>query len=169
MKPNLTFLSALATKTASYLILIVLVMLAKYSVAQYDYTGSYDDSGNRTGFNVIILKSAEIQNDELDTIAATNNTDIEDEKVFEEEIEDVKVIIYPNPTAGKLTVKIQSDFYTNSTYKFIVYSTGGLVAKSGLMNIPTHDIDLTANAAGIYYLKIFLDNGKVSEWKIIKQ
>src|SRR5690606_15177392 len=88
-----------------------------------------------------------------------------EEKLFEAELSNLDIRIYPNPTKGVLKVEIPDIGDIKPT--LVVYNLQGkqLVHKTVSNQIST--INLSVHPAGMYIMKIV--NGQESlDWKIIK-
>ncbi len=117
---------------------------------------TYDASGNRIDRVIKLTKSAHI-------MASSSTTN--EEKLFEAELDNLDIRIYPNPTKGLLKVDIPNIGDIKPT--LIVYNLQGkqLVNKTVSNRIST--INLSGQTAGMYIMRIV--NGQESlEWKIIK-
>lgn len=80
-------------------------------------------------------------------------------------LNDELVSLYPNPTNGKLKIKLNETLiYT----KYEIYDVYGKVIAKGLFNEMENEIDLISNENGLYLLKIETENSTVYK-KIIKQ
>ncbi len=80
---------------------------------------------------------------------------------MQENIKDISISIYPNPTHDFCTVKSNVGEILNS----VVYDVAGKVLKRQIEK----KIDLTEFANGIYFLQINFKNGKRSYCKVIKE
>ncbi len=116
---------------------------------RFEYT--YDDTGNRIHREYKIFRMAN-----ADTL----------KQQFSDKIAGHEITIFPNPTQGKITIKIAGSASIKDS-KIEVYEMTGrsLFSKSSLNE--TTDIDLTSQFSGNYFLKIFID-GKSSQWKVVK-
>lgn len=149
-------------KPKYYFLSVVCFMLFVISVPSFGMSGdttfvfSYDASGNRTERVIDLTKSAEI--------TASSST-ANEEKLFEAELVNLDIRIYPNPTKGVLKVEIPGIGDIKPT--LVVYNLQGkqLVHKTVSNQIST--INLSGHPAGMYIMKIV--NGQESlDWKIIK-
>ena len=157
------------------LIITVLALFAITSNAQLPYVKfTYDSAGNRT-FRTIVLG---IQTGRLSNPAASLHADTLSTAQQEQQLQPVKetlstgqtVTIYPNPTRGLLAVEI-----TNAGA-----STGSATASLQIVDVSgkqhyiknkiagREEINLSGVPAGVYFLRVVID-GKMEEWKIIKQ
>ena len=150
MKPKYYFLPA------------VCFMLFAISIPSFGMSGdttfvfTYDASGNRTERLIDLSKSARI---------TASSSRANEEKLFEAELANLAIRIYPNPTKGVLKVEIPGIGDTKP--RLVVYNLQGkqLVHKTVSKQIST--INLSGHPAGMYIMKIV--NGQESlDWKIIK-
>jgi hypothetical protein len=130
---------------------------------------TYDESGNRTSRNVIVLKSASyITQRDSGGIVQTSGSGLAGE-TYEENIGKQNIKIYPNPTKGVLLVETEGyEKVAPEKTALYVYSFSGkqLFTKTYLNSSFT--VDLSNYPNGIYLLKLILGDTK-SEWKIIKE
>ena len=112
---------------------------------------TYDLSGNRIKKEIILntTRSAEVL------------------PPFFDQVDNQKIIIYPNPTRGQLMVEIPGlvDIKSGS---LTVFSLMGQTITKKTINQRQTDLDISNSPAGTYILHINI-NGKISTWKIIKQ
>ena len=117
---------------------------------------TYDDAGNR------LTRKKEIV---VQTRGNLNNG--EEPSVYEEELSETKVIIYPNPTKGMLKVDISGVEKFENAQISLYDLTGKLLQRwAGISQSNT--IDLSERTPGLYIMQIAY-NGKISSWKIIKE
>jgi hypothetical protein len=128
----------------------------------------YDAAGNRTDRlltlnSTPLTKSGSIYNAETDSL----KKDYEPKDIFNDQVGESKITIYPNPTSGQLVVKLEGQ-EEGIPVSLKVYSLGGkLVFNRDHAGIFTN-VDISGNPPGIYILKIKAGD-KSSEWKIIKK
>jgi len=81
---------------------------------------------------------------------------------------DPGIRIFPNPTLGRLTVEISGEESLENA-RILVYNNSGIrvFTLNDLNRI--NAIDLSQQPTGIYYMKIYTNQDKKSDWKIIKQ
>jgi len=126
----------------------------------------YDACGNRISRTITLpsQKSAKIDSSALSKTGETANTQAE---VFQDNLGEQKVLIYPNPTRGAVKVEIQGTEAGGKASLYLYSFTGRLLigptAVSG-----SNTVDLTTYPVGTYVLKI-VSGDKTSEWKIIKE
>lgn len=126
--------------------------------AQTNFGFTYDASGNRLTRAVILLKSATIPGDSLQSKKA--------EKPLDDLIGLQKTRIYPNPTKGMLRIDFPSLTEQEATIR--VYDPNGrlIVQKSAVSS--GNEVDLSAYPPGFYVMVIHIGQEK-KEWKIIKE
>lgn len=123
---------------------------------------NYDSAGNRISRQVILLRSAKVEN---------HGDSIPEPPIFSQ-IGPEQIGVAPNPTKGLLHVSINTqDSDTDEAPKelrLLLYSTQGAL----LQDHKTHDREISLNlseyAPGHYILKVFLGDTSI-EFKIIKQ
>jgi len=115
----------------------------------------YDACGNRVTRQIVLEKT----NKSL-SVASVQ------EDFSEEQLGEVQVRIYPNPTHGHLKVVLQGVDEVQGTIE--VYDTQG----KRIVRLPNaeheNDIDLSPQPNGIYLMRLTI-NGEVSTWKILKK
>ena len=144
------------------LLLLVTVLMFTISskiTAQSTISYDYDAAGNRIKRHVIILPSVK-----ADTSDQTKKSK---QEIYEETLAGQKIIIYPNPTKGQLLVDIQG-YAEESRIELYVYSLTGELLISQSSSSKNNSLDLSIYPAGIYVLKVTVDN-KSNKWKVIKQ
>ncbi len=132
------------------------IYIDNFPVIKYEY----DQAGNRTNRNMIILHSSELKS------AKISNEDNFNEKYIDN-INDLKVTIFPNPTDGILNINIEGLEESLNSSINIYNSKGMMIRKSKILGT-NNKIDLSAETSGIYIIVIFANN-VYSQWKIIKQ
>ena len=149
-------------KPKYYFFLAVCFMLFVISLPSFGMSGdttfvfTFDASGNRIERVIDLTKSAQI---------TASSSSANEEKLFEAELSNLDIRIYPNPTKGVLKVEIPDIGDIKPT--LVVYNLQGkqLVHKTVSNQIST--INLSVHPAGMYIMKIV--NGQESlDWKIIK-
>lgn len=140
-----------------YLFLIgIFVFLTGYSQNTPYVKYIYDAAGNRTTRLVIVMKSAEVPEDSVQT----------PEPVVDK-FNDIRILLYPNPTTGilKIDIQNQNDGFIAEMY---VYSMDGKLLKQNQNITHTVDIDFSTFPPGIYLVQLSDGKGK-REWEIVKQ
>ena len=124
--------------------------------AQNKIKYTYDDAGNR------LTRKKEIV---VQTRGALNNG--EEPSVYEEELSETKVTIYPNPTKGMLKVDISGvEQFENA--QISLYDLTGKLLQQWAGISQSNTIDLSERTPGMYIMQVAY-NGKISSWKIIKE
>jgi hypothetical protein len=142
-----------------YLVLIVLLFTSLQIFSQTIYYG-YDEAGNRRYRGPdITLKSTE-------TNSLNQDENLKEE--FEESFDnDLKVIIYPNPTRGELKIELQGYEDNMETYLYLFSMSGSLlISKSSFGQFEVLNLSPYPNAT--YILKLIIGK-KATEWRIIKE
>ncbi len=158
----------------SYFVILVLIFTQVNSLFGQDIEYRYDDAGNRVQRKVIVLKSANIINNQDSTGSigtnnnvSKNNADANQKDFFTDRLEENNIKIYPNPTKGQIKVVLANiDNCDNSSIE--LYSLSGkIIYKKNKISI-TNNIDLSDKPQGAYILRLMINNKKL-EWKIIKE
>lgn len=136
------------------ILLLIFLIMPLYMIGQNKIKYSYDDAGNRIKREIVLssLKSA-ISSDQITS--------------FIEEVADQKIIIYPNPTKGQLTIEITDPENTVTGNLTIFNLRGQVIAKEQISSTRT-SIDISTEPRGAYILHINI-NEETSAWKIIKE
>jgi hypothetical protein len=134
--------------------IIIVLISSAWCSAQTTVYYQYDDAGNRIHRGIIPLQSARPD--------SSNQ-----KKVFEDDLGNKKVLIYPNPTHGQLQIELQGFDKEIKTNLFLYNLSGTLLTSKSITN-SSEIIDLSTNPVGMYILKIVWGD-KTSEWKIIKE
>lgn len=156
-------------KGKRYIMLLMLWVIGQSIFAQSSLPRiyEYDDSGNRVLRKVLELKSLETDtNDNIiaDDISYTQENMPKREEVFEEQIGDVSIRTFPNPTQGALT--LQCDASVSATYE--VLSQSGQLLQNGRIVSNTSHINISHLPCGVYLLRLNMKD-KSETWKIIKR
>ena len=143
-------------------IALFFAMFANWALGQtaYNIKYKYDNAGNRTERNVIMLKSA--KNDNAQIAAAEMKSDVYQEDVLGHEIK-----IHPNPTKGQLRVEI-TNFGEKMQASIAVYTLAGKPVAVMQAFAGTNLLDISAQPQGVYIMRITIEQTS-SDWKIIKQ
>lgn len=122
---------------------------------------SYDNAGNRISRQFIYLNSNQLKK------STQRDGLIEEKEVIEDRIGKLTISIFPNPTAGILTITA-SGLDENSSSSIAIYSTNGAKIKQVSPIENTNTINLSGEPEGLYIL-IFTKDNETSKWKIIKR
>lgn len=135
--------------------LVLLFAIFKLSAQTYKVVYEYDHAGNRVSRVVISINTrAESVDDEISPL--------------EQELNQCKIRVFPNPTKGFLNMEISSG-EENCCYDFTLYSSSGqkLLNKKQIGN-GNVSLDLSTYSTGIYIL-ILRYGEEVVQYKIVKQ
>ena len=126
---------------------------------QNEISYSYDANGNRISRSILLRKSAIVE----DSVYKEET----EKEIFKDEIGEIQIRIYPNPTKGNLIVEV-SGASIGAEIDYSVYSSKGTSLMRQKFFDNNASIDFTNQPSGIYILKLNIE-GKKSEWKIIKE
>ena len=116
----------------------------------------YDSAGNRlTRQKEIVVQTRGALSDE------------EEPSVYEEELSETKVTIYPNPTKGMLKVDISGVEKFENARISLYDLTGTLLQQWGNIS-QSNMVDISGRTPGMYIMQIVY-NGNTSSWKIVKE
>ena len=136
------------------LITILLLLTARLQAQKVCIT--YDKAGNRTN-RTICLKSKEATSDSV-SIAKIPIT---------ENMGEMVITLYPNPTKGQLTIQITNITCETEGALELYDLSGRLVIVQKTVGESTM-LDISRYPLGIYLMRIRICD-KVSEWRIIKE
>lgn len=136
------------------LITILLLLTARLQAQKVCIT--YDKAGNRTN-RTICLKSEEATSDSV-SIAKIPIT---------ENMGEMVITLYPNPTKGQLTIQITNITCETEGALELYDLSGRLVIVQKTVGESTM-LDISRYPLGIYLMRIRACD-KVSEWRIIKE
>lgn len=136
------------------ILLLIFLIMPLYMIGQNKIKYSYDDAGNRIKREIVLssLKSA-MSSDQITS--------------FIEEVADQKIIIYPNPTRGQLTIEI-IDSENSVTGNLTVFNLRGQIIAKEQMSSNRTSIDISSEPKGTYILHINIKE-ETTTWKIIKE
>lgn len=139
-----------------FLLSVVLSMWAGLDICAQRIKYTYDNAGNRlTRQKEIVVQTRGALSDE------------EEPSVYEEELSETKVTIYPNPTRGMLKIDISGvEKFENA--RISLYDLTGKLLQQWAGISQSNEIDLSERTPGMYIMQVAY-NGKISSWKIIKE
>ena len=139
-----------------FLLSVVLSMWAGLDICAQRIKYTYDNAGNRlTRQKEIVVQTRGALSDE------------EEPSVYEEELSETKVTIYPNPTRGMLKIDISGvEKFENA--RISLYDLTGKLLQQWAGISQSNTIDLSERTPGMYIMQVAY-NGKISSWKIIKE
>ena len=126
----------------------------------------YDAAGNRETRYVIPMLLAPQDSLQVDE-RTSGELQITNDEYFVEKIAQVEIKIYPNPATEKITLEI-TNLQDLQTGVFKLYNLNGQLLKECPVHSVSTEVSLAGLSAGVYLLKVNI-NGRVEEWKIIKQ
>jgi len=86
---------------------------------------------------------------------------------YEDVLADFKITIYPNPTKGLLRVDITGVEIPKDARIYIYNVQGAIVRQLTGISV-SNELDISAQPAGSYIIKILLNKDNISTWTIIK-
>ena len=140
-----------------FLIIITIGVFCCRQAQAQGVSYGYDAAGNRIS-RVITMPP----------LRSSKSEPTGEEKVYSEVLKDFTVNIYPNPTKGDLTVEI-GQLPEGRTASLLLYNLQGklILQRTGLHDGSEH-LNIGAQPAGIYLMKIATQDSS-TEWKIIKK
>lgn len=140
-------------------------LVVNYSLPESNIEYTYDNSGNRTARQVVVIKNNALKSASV----ATNKEETENlAESVTSQWNDIVVSVFPNPTAGDLSIRF-AGVLDSGNMTFYIYSANGVKITEGSIN-PTglKTLPFSNLTKGIYIL--ILKNGNDSmQWKIVKQ
>uniref|UniRef100_UPI002621D917 T9SS type A sorting domain-containing protein n=1 Tax=uncultured Psychroserpens sp. TaxID=255436 RepID=UPI002621D917 len=146
---------------------------------------SYDLAGNQKqrfyceeeGFCSPVAPESRMINEEgvkmeEEGVVVAEQTDVPlpgEETKEDTDLTDVKHTIYPNPTDGKIAIKLSGKDY-NLTNSINIYTSSGALVRRININNPTNQIELNISdmPSGTYHIHMHFTNGTVKTEQIIK-
>lgn len=122
----------------------------------------YDACGNRIARKVIEINPSASKSNEPKMMGSDNI----DTPYYVENIGEIKVNVFPNPTSQKITIQINNyqDLQSGELY---LYNMNGQLLNQLNIRHTSVEIDLSGMPSGTYLLKLYMNEYK-NEWKIIK-
>jgi hypothetical protein len=131
---------------------------------------TYDGAGNRILREKVIPMSSMMKSASVADNAGTKETERmqpEETVKYEETLAEAKIVIYPNPTKGQLRVEITGRTVPPDA-KIQLYNMTGALTRQWNTVSDSNALDISAQPAGTYIMRIILDKQNVSSWKIVK-
>lgn len=137
--------------------MLMMIVLCKDAKAQHypTYEYAYDDAGNRIRRIVLVLKES--------TGKSTGDTIMPIEDVISE---DIKMLLYPNPSKGYITLEMEN--YKDEIGEYSLLDISGRIIDRGTCNSSSMILDMSSYAIGIYLFQVSI-NDKKCVYKIIKE
>lgn len=143
-------------------ILIALLSLNLIALSGQAIHFNYDESGNRVK-RYIVLGKGSSSGDETSKKYEESNKSAE----FTDKLEELTIKIYPNPTRGQLSVEING-LGIDETVDYQLFSQSGILLGTNKKNGFYFTIDMGQYPGGLYILRLMIE-GKISQWKILKE
>jgi hypothetical protein len=160
---------------------IPLLCMAQNSLA---FSYDYDAAGNRVHRKVIyvapktlppppempeLAATAPVETETLMSLMSPKSQDLAEPypEYFIENLAQVEIKIYPNPTTEKITLQI-SNMENLQTGTFKLFSINGQLLQEQPVHSATITVSLAGFSKGAYILKVHI-NHHTEDWKIIKQ
>lgn len=116
---------------------------------------NYDDAGNRTSRWIEMKKTTLAESDSLEITPLSD------------QIDQIIIKIYPNPSKGLITVDI-SNLPENVPASLSICNIEGKSLEYIDVQMPSNHFDLSSFPNGIYVLRVTAGTNK-AEWKIVKE
>jgi Secretion system C-terminal sorting domain len=127
---------------------------------------SYDASGNRVKRTIVPLtKSARSTSSLADTVKTQELSKIEEQFNFEK-LAEGKIKIFPNPTKGALTIKLEN-IANLEGINLQLYNVKGALLQSGQVHSNISYFNMQDYTPGTYILRVSRQEEKL-EYKIVK-
>jgi len=123
----------------------------------------YDGNGNRKVRSIVL---SETKSAKADT-STNKQANRQKPETFSDNLGDIKIVIYPNPTQGQLKIDLEG-YQENVSSGLYLYSLSGSLVTSKSPVKSSNELILSGYPIGTYILKIVIGDKK-SEWKIIKE
>ncbi|MDR2684815.1 MAG: T9SS type A sorting domain-containing protein [Prevotellaceae bacterium] len=139
-----------------FLVFIMLFACFK-SLDGQNLTFLYDNSGNCYRKYLTVVMSSP---------ARQNSENSEETQPQTDQIGDLKVTVFPNPTEGVLKVAVIGA--SGENLRFTLLDAGGKILQNFTSQTLDNEVDMTSYATGIYILRLVADR-KQSVFQIIKK
>jgi hypothetical protein len=143
-----------------YIIFSALVFLTVGAVCAQDVHYNYDNNGNRTSQEIIILKTVSSNEFGISSIDTINRKILIDEA-------SLVITIFPNPVKSLLNIEIDGEIPVGVRQIEICSVNGTSIYYNESVDAQTR-IDFKSFKPGIYFLTITIGDA-IDTWKIIKQ
>jgi hypothetical protein len=139
------------------------------------YSFLYDEAGNciQKYYTVVVQQAPSNTNNSPDNLELVSQIDLVDKQDLApqiDEIGDVKISVFPNPTTGILNINSTSSSNGNfieQSYQLVFLDLNGKVLLTKQISNADTQLDISAYPSGTYLLCIRFA-GKQSAWRIIK-
>lgn len=116
---------------------------------------NYDDNGNRTSVNYIMVRvdESDLSDDLLSDVSNTSSS--------------INVSIYPNPTTGYIALTADNNNSSQTIIAKLISAQGNTIEDKKIVQYGT-EFDLSQLPSGLYFIYLESDDEK-QLWKIIKR
>ncbi len=146
-------------KKSLFILFIIFVALPAFSQQMGEVSFAYDANGNRISRSLEFKKIRE------------NGRDVECDSPSFGKISDsvgfMEVSIYPNPTQDRVFIRVESGAFEVS-YSVSLSTSSGVKLYERRMSRDLESIDLSEQAAGVYFLELCAGEER-HVWKVIKR
>jgi YD repeat-containing protein len=125
------------------LFFLVLFSVVTLRLHAQNVSFTYDAAGNRITRVVTATKAFGSSDDEL--------------PIAKNRVEEHKVVAYPNPTQGPLTVEVQG-YTVGSECEIFLFDAAGRTIDRRKITTNRAELDLENQVPGVYVLKVFTDS-----------
>lgn len=125
----------------------------------------YDAGGNMTARYVVTMTSSMRRSAMERDSTGQMNAEKKENDVLSVSLGEQKIVIYPNPTSGSITVEI--NHLEGKPNVIQLYDITGRLLQTAVIQSVRTDLNIKG-PAGVYLLDIRL-NKNISRWKIIKE
>ena len=143
-------------------LILTTLQLGNLSAQTPVYYG-YDSNGNR---KVRSITLSETKSAKADTSNNKQANSLKPE-TFSDNLGDIKIVIYPNPTQGQLKIDLEG-YEENGNSGLYLYNLSGSLVTSKSPVKSSNELNLSGYPIGTYILKIVVGDKKI-EWRIIKE
>lgn len=150
-------------KSIQFTGLLALLIMLRLTALSQDVTFGYDACGNRISREIVLPPMTQPQT-APDAKPANGRQVLE---VSETEINNVRVVIAPNPNGGQFTVKISGMQPETDAVLYLHTNNGQLIVKKEELQAE-NKMDIRNRQNGTYILTLII-NGRKESWKVIKQ
>lgn len=134
-----------------------------YGQSPMEKVYEYDASGNRILHHVLTFRSQLVHTDSNEE----DSSGTAPSPYYTDQIGSLQLNVYPNPTLGQVNISVLNPVESVSG-SIRIYTLQGQLLRTRQVDAPHCTIDLSAEPAGTYLVKVQL-NSFEQEWKIIKE
>ena len=153
------------------LILTIVILAISLPAFAQDFSFTYDAAGNRINRNVITLNKSATLDTTLVSEEAVTEEEIAEQEKLQEQLGELELLVYPNPTKGLVVVEITSvSLQATPTLEcsYQVFDLSGREIMAGQATGSTINVNLSQQVAGMYFLRVNI-NGVEKSWTVVKE